>query len=56
MSNNKQYTITESDLIELASLLLGEKVASEEVEVYTQGNSLQLNFEGWNMEFFEVER
>ena len=51
----KQYTITESDLVELANLLLGNERAEQEVNIYNQGNTLQIDFEGWNMSFVEKE-
>lgn len=51
----KQYTITESDLVELANLLLGNERAEQEVNIYNQGNILQIDFEGWNMSFVEKE-
>lgn len=47
----KQFIITESDLKELVSLLIGyERI--EEANIYVQGNELNIDFEGFNIAFY----
>ena len=48
----KEYIITESDLKELVNLLLGSERAEQEVDIYSQANELNIDFEGFNMAFY----
>jgi len=47
----KQFIITESNLKELVSLLIGYE-RTEEANIYVQGNELNIDFEGFNMAFY----
>jgi hypothetical protein len=56
--NEKQYVLTETDLQELCTMLLGESRRQDEVQIYTtfQGSQLNLDFKGFNYRFGEIEK